>query len=46
MLVSDGAFYPHLVSCEATCVHEEVAKRIPNVRFTQTSTLVEFIKNF
>ena len=21
-------------SCEATCVHEEVAKRLPNVRFT------------
>ena len=21
---------PHLISCEATCVHEEGAKRIPN----------------
>ena len=33
MLVSDGDKKPHLISCEATCVHEEVAKRIPNVRF-------------
>ena len=23
----------HLISCEATCVHEEVAKRIPHERF-------------
>ena len=34
MLVSDGDKKLHLISCEATCVHEEVAKRIPNVRFT------------
>ena len=34
MLVSDGDKKPHLISCEATCVHEEVAKRIPNVCFT------------
>ena len=34
MLVSDGDKKPHLISCEATCVHEEVAKRIPNVRLT------------
>ena len=35
MLVSDGEKKPHLMYCEAICVHEEVAKRIPNVRFTK-----------
>ena len=35
MLVSDGDEKLHLISCEATCIHEEVAKRIPNVRFTK-----------
>ena len=35
MLVSDGDEKLHLISCEATCVHEEGAKRIPNVRFTE-----------
>ena len=34
MLVSDGDEKPHLINCEAICVHEEEAKRIPNVRFT------------
>ena len=34
MFVSDGDEKLHLISCEATCVHEGVAKRIPNVRFT------------
>ena len=29
-----GMKKPHLIDCEAICVHEEVAKRIPNVRFT------------
>ena len=35
MLVSDGDKKPHLIRCEATCVHEEVAERISNVRFTK-----------
>ena len=30
-----GMKKPHLINCEATCIHEEVAKRIPNVRFTR-----------
>ena len=34
MLVSDGDKKPHLINCEAICVHEEEAKRIPNVCFT------------
>ena len=29
-----GIKKPHLINCEAICVHEEEAKRIPNVRFT------------
>ena len=37
MLVSDEDAKTHLISCEATCVHEEVAKRIPNVRFTNNN---------
>ena len=35
MLVSDGDKKPHLIRCEATCVYEEVAERISNVRFTK-----------
>ena len=34
MLVADEDAKTHLLRCEATCVHEEVAKRIPNVCFT------------
>ena len=41
MLVSDGDKKPHLISCEATCVHEKVAKRIPNVRFTYNKNCLQ-----
>ena len=47
MLVSDGDEKPHLINCEAICVHEEEAKRIPNVRFTGVnSNLLHNHKNF
>ena len=42
MLVSDGYKKPHLIGCEATCVHEEAAKRIPTVRFTEKRFLLSY----
>ena len=44
MLISDVDKKPHLISCEATCVHEEVVKRIPNVRFTVWFTKIVYVK--
>ncbi|MDO4326354.1 MAG: hypothetical protein Q4E24_10045 [bacterium] len=40
--MSDGIFPSD--SCEAACVREEGAKRIPNVRFTRLGGVMEWLK--